>query len=462
MGLKMRFTTFIIMFISTWLIISPAITSAAENFPFFPSLVNSDTGEQVPSSDFYPPKKCAGCHRELYKEWNGSMHSNAIKDPIFNALWKLAADEGGEGTENLCAGCHTAVGTLAGEITRDDEGNFQMSDIAREGVQCHLCHSIVGTSMLETPTNMPQNASIIVRPSKVMRGPFKDAEPMWHKAEYSELHTKAEFCGNCHNVFHPANNFHIENTYNEWKFSIYAQKGIICQDCHMMPIEKAIETAKTLTRPKNPGKATGFSKERENIFTHEFVGANFTVTAMLGADKHAEIAKKRLKSAASIDLTLPAKATDDGITRVKVRVNNIGAGHNLPTSLTEVRQVWLDIKVLDAEGKIIYTRGDLDEKGNIAAGTDLFGVEAVDSEGHHTIKPWEIERFTYNNTIPPKGYADREYSFIVPKGSKGPINFRATLRYRGYPQAVANYLLGDDAPTLPIVDMTAAEGSVPL
>ncbi len=230
----------------------------------------------------------------------------------------------------------------------------------------------------------------------------------------------------------------------------------------MMPLEKAIEVARTLKKQNNPGKATKFSKERENIVTHEFVGGNFTVTALLGADKHAKIAEGRLKSAAKVELTLPEKATEADIARFGVRVHNIGAGHNLPTSLTEVRQVWLDVKVTDSAGKILYRLGDLDEKGNIAAGTDLFGVEAVDKEGHHTVKPWEIERFTYNNTIPPKGYADRNYAFLVPKGATSPLKVEVTLRYRGYPQALADFLLKEDSVTLPIVDMTSANGEIPL
>jgi hypothetical protein len=34
------------------------------------------------------------------------------------------------------------------------------------------------------------------------------------------------------------------------------------------------------------------------------------------------------------------------------------------------------------------------------------------------------------------------------------------LRYRSYPQSVANLLLGKDAPVLPIVDMTEARQTI--
>ncbi|MEW6489128.1 MAG: multiheme c-type cytochrome [Thermodesulfobacteriota bacterium] len=440
----------------------PLTSAASEQFPFFPSLLNTATGKPVLSTDFFPPQRCRGCHAEIFDQWKGSMHSNAFHDPVFQALWRLGSDETGGAVDKLCAGCHTGVGTVAEEVVRDANGHFQVSEIAAEGVQCHFCHSVVSSNMLQTPTNMPQNASIVVDPGLVMRGPRDDAKPMWHKAEYSELHTRAEFCGNCHNVFHPTNHFPIENTYNEWKFSVYAQKGIVCQDCHMMPVEKAIEVARTLEKPKNPGKASPMGPERPNVFTHEFVGANFTVTRLLGADRHADMAVQRLQSAAEVTLGLPETAQGGDVGRIKVRVTNVGAGHHLPTSLTEVREMWLDVAVRDASGRELYRSGALDDAHNLTEGTVRFYTPAVDEKGQYTVKPWEVTRFNYNSTIPPKGYAEREFAFLVPKEAPGPLQVQATLRYRSFPQAVANLLLGEKAPVLPIVDMAAASGSVPV
>ncbi len=440
----------------------PAVAGANEKYPFFPSLINTATGKPVKSTDFFSPQRCKGCHAEIYDQWKGSMHSNAFHDPVFRALWRLGSDETKGAVDKLCAGCHTGVGTVSEEVKRGPDGDFTVSEIAAEGVQCHFCHAIERSNMLETPTHMPQNASILVDPSLVMRGPHADAKPMWHQAAYSELHTKAEFCGNCHNVFHPTNHFPIENTYNEWKFSVYAQKGIVCQDCHMMPIEKAIETARTLTKPKNPGKSSPMGPDRDNVFTHEFVGGNFTVTKLLGAERHSELAVKRLQSAAEMGLKLPKAAKQGDIARVKVRVTNVGAGHNLPTSLTEVREMWLDVAVTDAAGAELYRSGALSADNDLIDGTVRFYTPAVDEHGKPTVKPWEVTRFDYNSTIPPKGYAEREFALLVPQGTKGPLQVTATLRYRSFSQAIAKALLGDKAPTVPAVDMASVRGTVPV
>ena len=130
----------------------------------------------------------------------------------------------------------------------------------------------------------------------------------------------------------------------------------------MMPVEKAIEAAKTLVRPLHPGQPCISGPKREQMYTHEFVGANAVVTELLGAKQHAAIAVKRLQNAASISLELPATAAAGTMVTFKVKVRNETAGHNLPTSLTDVRQVWVEV-VAHAGGKEVFHSGGLDNAG---------------------------------------------------------------------------------------------------
>lgn len=454
----------ILLSVALGVVIAAPATGAdtlTETFPFFPSLLNTVDGKPLTPDAFEDPTICAGCHVDIYAQWDGSMHSNAFNDPVFQALWKIGEQETEGFTRNLCGGCHTAVGVLANDLVFQN-GEFIAGETARKGVHCDVCHTITASTYHKTPTGEPQNASFIIEPGNIKRGPYKDSQSQYHESAYSELHTKSEFCANCHNVFHPVNNFHIENTYNEWKFSVYAQNGIQCQHCHMMPVEKAIEAARTLTPPVNPGQPAITGPQRPNMFTHEFVGANFTVPALMGHQQHAAIATARLKSAAEVTIQAPEQSATQRLCTFTVRVINIGAGHNLPTSLTEVRQMWLDVTVSDANGTVLLRSGDLDADGNIINDPRIFNSHAVDSMGRHTVKPWEIVRFESVHTIPPKGSATERYAFLVPHNARGPINVQAVLRYRSYPQAVANMLLGDAAPTLPIVDMAAASSHIML
>ena len=454
-----RHVVLILMFMIALQSLVHAETGKTDQFPFFPSLIGTASGKPIQASDYTAPDICAGCHIEIYKQWNGSMHSQAFTDPVFQALWKLGAKETKGFTDKLCGGCHAAVGVASNDLVFKDNAFFT-SDIAKRGVHCDLCHTVKETRFPKTPTKEPQNASIIVDPGPVKRGPYKDSVSPFHETAHSELHTKSVFCANCHNVFHPVNNFHIERTYDEWKYSVYAQNGIQCQDCHMMPVEKAIEAARTLKKQKNPGQPAIGGPKREQMYTHEFVGANFTIPGLLKFDLHRGIAEKRLKSAAELSIAAPGAVKQGEVVTLEVKVRNVGAGHNLPTSLTEVRQMWLDVQAVDGSGKEIFRSGALDKDGEIDPKAKIFNAHAVDKEGKHTVKPWEITRFEYNNTIPPKGSATERYTFLIPQDLKGSIAVKAVLRYRSYPQSVANQLLGKDAPKLPIVDMTEARQTI--
>ena len=440
----------------------PAFAADEDKFPFYPSLLNTSSGGFVHSDEFQDPGMCRICHKDIYNQWQGSMHSNAFVDPVFQAMWKLGEIETKGETRNLCAGCHTPIGTVGKEVTFDPvEGVFKTGKVASKGVQCDFCHTVVASTWKDTPTYDPGNASLLMDPGDVKRGPFKDSDSPGHDTAYSELHTSAEFCGSCHNAFHPDTKFPMERTYDEWKRSVYARVDIVCQDCHMMPLEKAIEAARTLKKPVNPGKASPLGPMRDSIYTHEFVGGNFAVTAILGADKHSDLAKKRLKSAAELSIETPDKFITGKIARFKVEVFNVGAGHNLPTSLTEVRQMWLDVTVSDEKGNVIYRSGALDNHGSIDPDATIFRAVAVDEDGNVTHKPWKISHFKSVRVVPPKGSDISKYAFVVPpKIRKGELVIDAVLKYRSFSQELADELLGDDALKVPVVDMTAVKRKV--
>lgn len=459
LGNSFKSPTFVILFAVICLCNQSEVFAEKKAAPFFPSQLRTGTGEPLKHTDFESPEVCAGCHKNIHTQWKGSMHGVAFIDPIFQALWKLGEKETQGLTNNLCGGCHGAVGVMSNELTFKD-GEFQAPDIAKQGVHCDLCHTITASAFADTPTYEPGNASFVSSPGSVKRGPRKDSKSPYHETAYSELHTSSLFCANCHQVFHPINNFHIERTYDEWKYSVYAQNDIQCQDCHMMPVDKAIEAAKTLKKQKNPGKSTFMGPDRDTIFSHEFVGANFTVPELLGNIEHGKIARKRLQNAAELTIEAPQQAQTGELAKISVTVTNVGAGHNLPTSLTEVRQMWLDVEVLDSNGKTIYQSGKLDKQGTIKDDPRIFNAYAQDNAGQHTYKPWEITQFKYNKTIPPKGSATENFFVLVPDTLKGELIVKVMLRYRSYPQALANLLLGDKAFELPICDMAQKETKI--
>ena len=39
------------------------------------------------------PTTCGGCHNEIFNQWSGGVHANALKDPIFQKVTKQFLSE---------------------------------------------------------------------------------------------------------------------------------------------------------------------------------------------------------------------------------------------------------------------------------------------------------------------------------------------------------------------------------
>lgn len=413
--------------------------------PFFPFRMTTSAEQGHLSIDLFdPPELCQGCHPEIYRQWKGSMHSNAWHDPVYRAL-ALQASKATKGlTDNLCIGCHSPIGLATGEATLTGE---KMGKLASNGVQCDFCHNISAATGVG-------NGAFVLTPRKYGRplklGPFKDAKSPYHDTAYSELHTVSELCGTCHNVTHPFNRIPIERTYDEWKDSPYAAEGIGCQECHMTP-------GPGYTR--NPGRAAIGGKEREHIFTHYFVGGNTVVTGMFGAEEHATLAKEMLQGAAKMEIVSVRNVRPGETATVVIRVHNSGAGHKLPTGFPEGREMWLDFRVLDQSGAEIYRLGRLDDRGQLAEGTPTFKVVLGDAQGNVVdLEVWKATRILHDSRILPRGYADVKFEFKVPAESVGKLALKADLKYHSFSQAFVDNLLGKDAPKVPTVTMTSLSG----
>ena len=143
---------------------------------------------------------------------------------------------------------------------------------------------------------------------------------------------------------------------------------------------------------------------------------------------------------------------EQGANLLKVKVTNTRAGHHLPTSLTFIRQVWLEVAVQDDQGRLLLSSGKLDEGNHIPGEAVKFINTSVDSAGRPTVNPWEVAGFSHVNTIPPKGHRYGAYAFVVPEGSQT-FTITARLNYQSYAQELAEYLLGKGVITVPTIMM---------
>jgi hypothetical protein len=446
-------------------------------YPYYPSLIKWERTQ----AGFTEPEVCQGCHPQQYDEWNGSVHALAFQDPVYQGELNKGFQAVGHEITRQCEGCHSPAGVVTGEIK--GPGLKGLGRMALAGVSCDICHSISGVTHGQTPSHEPENGSFILAPGAdtkegaklIKRGPAKPSPECgggFHECAESPLHAQADLCAGCHQVYHYESHFPLESTYLEWKHGPYAQKDIHCQDCHMVETDTFMRTADTFRKPER------------SEYRHYFSGANYLLYYLAGAaakkagdkdlaaslEKKYQMAVAKLKAAADIEVQPVYRS--GVLAEVKVRVKNIRAGHNLPTSLTNVREMWLEVTAKDAGGNVVLTSGGRDRSGSVAQNARLFNSDGMGKDFHFAIDPWVVTAFSRHDTIPPRGYKDA-YFGVLPVKKQGNVAVEARLLYRQADQKVAGKLLHavpedidlektygiNSEVVVPIVEMTRTKAS---
>lgn len=405
-------------------------------------------------SRFISPELCGACHDEIYEQWAGSMHNLAFKDVIYQevALQGLVGltDKDEIVEAEVCQKCHVPVGYISGFPVKLSDDFSKIPDIAKEGIQCDYCHSTTGAYKT-------YNAMFKYDPGHgdsdpgIKRGPFKDAESDFHGAEYSKFHTESAMCGTCHNVRHEVFGTKLDTTYEEWQKSPYSKEGIHCQDCHMF--QRLDEPGTGLTaRSKNPGTASSMTGEREHIFTHYFVGGNTVIPAMEKDSVRTKMAEARLKNAVTVNIDNKTEGNN-----LIVRLNNKGAGHDVPTGSSNTRQVWVQVKAVDSKGKTVFESGVLDKKGYLDKDAVVFVTVFGDGKGNPVDNIAKAKEIIHDKRL--KAGVEHIEKFDI-GDIKGKFTVTASLLYRTIPQELADNLKSLNGMKIPVIVM--AEQSIEL
>ncbi|HET6498768.1 MAG TPA: multiheme c-type cytochrome [Coriobacteriia bacterium] len=364
----------------------------------------------------FEPSGACGCHAGLVAQWEQSMHAKALTDPLYLYKLEKANAETGGAIGPFCETCHGPVATMLGEIPGRD-----FSEAGGEGVTCDLCHQVTGRR-----EGRIGNTSILVTADGTKRAQFHDAVSPYHESAYSEIHTGAEICGTCHDVYHPYNGLQLEGTYTEWAEGPYAAENIACQDCHMTP-------GPGVTKP-NPGRAAAGGPERPHIYTMTFAGGNVG----LG---DADLAEERLKAAATLRLEVPEFVEGGGVVPAVVRITNSGAGHYLPTGLTDFRRMWLEVVATAPDGT------------ETAIGRREFHTVFEDANGDAPAEVWNAVAVRSDDRIPPRESVENVWDASMPEA--GPLIITASLYYRSCTTEVAQ-AAGVEIPTTTMATVSKA------
>ncbi|HVR74273.1 MAG TPA: multiheme c-type cytochrome [Planctomycetota bacterium] len=407
---------------------------------------------ELPEVSFQGPEACAPCHPQHYQEWRGSAHAYSAVDPIFGACNKRALKDTGGKIGSLCIGCHVPVAARLGELG----ANFDVetaSRIAKQGVSCEICHR------MEPPLEGKPiaNASFELTPGNVFHGRLHNPSPSSaHEMVTSDFIGKSAFCGTCHDVLH--NGALLEKTYAQWSGSAHEERSDQCQDCHML---------------RYSGQAAVGGPFREELRRHDFPAASIPLVPFPNRGRQAEQVQEFLRTAARMAVIVPDAAQAGADFELGVRVKNSGAGHNLPTGLSNERQMWIEVTVLAADGRTIFRSGQLDENGDLMDGHNekssdrdpslvTFSDRFIDERGKEVPFFWLAARVD-ERSLRPLEERTATYKVPVPASLEGTtLRARVRLLFRSFPpHALRDLALGHLAAELPIWEMDSFE-SAPL
>ena len=346
-------------------------------FLFVPlALAAGESRPQLAQTGFTSASVCGQCHQAIYQGWKGSMHANAVNDPVFYPIFLETSRETDGKSDALCLSCHAPT-------TRVTNDWKLQNPLTREGVTCDFCHSV---KSVKPGARDPFE----VVSGKTKWGPLKNLTSPAHQAVYSDLFDKAALCGACHNYNSP-HGVPVLETYSEWMKSPQAQEGKLCQTCHMPPIKGLVVPSKI--KPTN----------EIYINSHEAAGGHFI---------------EQIKKAISVKL--------DGVRRdgdkvhALVRLENVGSGHKVPTGLP-TRKLVLHFQV-SSSGVPIYS----EER--------VFQKVVLDEQGEPITKDSALflhaAKIKADNRLEPRVPRVEDFTFLAPEGKVIDIEVQVYYLYQ--------------------------------
>src|SRR5215467_5887480 len=461
-----------------------------KNRPFAPSLAHTSTNGAFDPRSLAGSESCgaSGCHTEIYQEWKTSAHRYAAMDPIFQGIQNVMAKQNGPESTRYCGGCHDPISLFSGSKNIFVE-KLTGSHGYDEGISCLACHSIQKTDIQGNANyTMSQPKEYLWQWSPdhslgaVARNFLIRAWPAQHNRLSKRMYKKPEYCAACHKQFidqevNRVGWVQLQNQYDNWAASHWNHKGearttVECRECHM-PLVNSTDPA--------AGDSMDYNRRPDDRKhrSHRFLAANNFVPGLLHLDrapKHLEMTVRWLQGkidipeiqskwaegpAVKVRIEAPPTVAPGKAIPVRVIMTSNKVGHDYPTGPLDMIQSWVELKVEDDSGHLLFTSGQRDARNFLVPGTFLFKAEPVDQYGNlidrHNL--WEMVGVRYRRSLFP-GYSDT-VEYPVRTAKAGTLCVTATLHYRKIDQFLLNYVMGEAARlTSPVVDIATASAEV--
>jgi tetratricopeptide (TPR) repeat protein len=448
--------------------------------PFWPSSARTNTGGLIPSDFFMDSKLCGGCHKDIYDQWNSSVHHFAsFNNRFYRRTIEHMQELSGTKGSKWCAGCHDHALFFNGRFDKPIKEQVDTPE-AQNGLGCMSCHSIVhvGSSMgngdftIEYPPlhhiASSHNPWIRKLDSFIT---YLNPEP--HRRTFMKPFMRQdspEYCAACHKVHldQPVNNYRWLrgfNEYDNWQASAVSGQGArsfyypanpsTCSECHM-----------PLVASHDPGGRNGMvhshrfpaantaiayvNKDAEQLrLTEKFLQSGFITVDLFAATPVDEMKgqtemRRRSTDAPALASTFavgeeaeqtgPAVIREVGkiaapigtagvrfqpgsTVRVDAVVRTRKIGHFFPAGTVDGYDVWLEFKARDANGRIIAWSGRVEN-----------GDRGPVDKGAHFYRSFQIDG--EGNPINKRNaWQTRSvlYVRLIPPGAADTAHFRVSI-----------------------------------
>ena len=284
-----------------------------KNSLMWPSSAQTSNGGTIPRQFFMNSKTCEPCHKDIYRQWNSSMHHFSS----FNNQWYRKAVEYMQDTAGIkpsmwCAGCHDHALAFTDMMQKYPVRQIEFTPEGQAGLGCMSCHAIarVSSTMGNGSYIMkyPPLDRLVASKNPVLHyianfSILLDPKPHRHvflKPFHKSRKEVTEFCSSCHKVHldYPVNHYRWIrgfDDYDNWQASgvsgnsarsfYYPPKPMVCIDCHM-----------PMVRSHDFGNINGY------VHSHRFVAANTAVSTSHGETRQVQDVEEFLKGAVTVDL----------------------------------------------------------------------------------------------------------------------------------------------------------------
>ncbi len=448
--------------------------------PFFPSASVTNTGNIIPSNFFMDSKGCAECHKDIYDQWNSSMHHFAsFNNQFYRKSIEYMQDVVGLQPSKWCAGCHDHAVFFNGRFEKPIKDQIDTPE-AHNGLGCMSCHSISavdntagnGGFRMEYPP-LHELATSDNKFVKFVHNYVIKTAPEAHRRSFIKPFMRldaSEFCSSCHKVHLdiPVNNyrwFRGFNEYDNWQASgvsgqgarsfYYPPKSSTCVDCHMpkVPSKDFGNIAGQVHNHRFPGANTAVpyaNKDEEQLrITEQFLkDGNLTVDIFAASpvkdDPNAPKMRRRAGEspaaattfavgeeaesqgqimirevgdvAAPLDVVQPVFKPGDQV-RLDVVVRTRKVGHFFPGGTVDAFDVWLELKAEDELGKTVYWSGMVEDGG-----------KGPVEPGAHFYKSYQLDE--HGNPINKRNaWQSRSvlYVRLIPPGAADVVHYRVKI-----------------------------------